>query len=298
MTSIPIIFFHYGNSDYLKYSLKQARYFNPHSPVYLLGDDSNNRYNFITHIPADKYKKETESFTAVYRHLSTNSRDYELNCFLRWFYISAFCREHNIGPFIYLDSDVLLFQDITEMAPSFKNAAIANTCDTMGMPAFTYFSDQKAIQDFCDFLIDAYSTPNAAERLDAFYTPFATDPAMMGGVCDMTLFHFYFADHPGKTLKIDLIDDLAVDTSINSSDGYEMENGSKKIYWQNNLPYGKNIATGKLVRFATLHYQGNAKDTMRRHYKAGGYLLQRLWEPVKIKATFKKIKRSIKGLFK
>jgi hypothetical protein len=53
---------------------------------------------------------------------------------------------------------------------------------------------------------------------------------MMGGVCDMTLFHFYFRDHPRDTLKIDLIDnELAVDVSMNNSDGYEMENGLKKF---------------------------------------------------------------------
>jgi hypothetical protein len=277
--AIPIIFFHQGNSKYLKYSLKQARTFNPHSPVYLLGDERNDRYPFITHVFADKYAPAVKAFSAVYRHLSSNDKEYELNCFLRWFYIKAFCRENNIEEFIYLDSDVLLFQDVNEMLPFFQNAAIANTADSTGMPAFTYFKDHKAIVDFCNYLLRAYTEPTAIKELDGFYEPFVTPPGMMGGVCDMTLFHFYFRDHPNDTLKIDLIDnELAVDVSINNSDGYEMENGLKKVYWQNNLPYCKRINDGKLIRFATLHYQGDAKNLMAKHFKGGGYALRRAWE--------------------
>ena len=40
-TSLPIIFIHYNNSDYLKYSLGQARKSNPGSTIYFLGDQSN-----------------------------------------------------------------------------------------------------------------------------------------------------------------------------------------------------------------------------------------------------------------
>ena len=44
-TSVPqrsIVFIHYNNADYLKYSLAQAKVSNPDSTVYLLGDSSNN----------------------------------------------------------------------------------------------------------------------------------------------------------------------------------------------------------------------------------------------------------------
>lgn len=299
MTSIPIIFFHYGNSDYLKYSLKQARFFNPHSEIYLLGDKKNDRYDFLTHIQASKYKKETEAFAGIYKHMSSNDEGYELNCFLRWFYICAFCKENNIGQFIYLDSDVLLYEDISTMLPFFEHSTIANTCDTIGVPAFTYFNGYQAIHSFCDFLLYSYTNNKAIQNLQELYAPFLKDPTIMGGISDMTLFHIYFQEHPAETMKINLINnDLAIDICINNPDGYEMENGMKKIYWQNNLPYGKDIATHKLVRFASLHYQGHAKDFIRRHYKVNGYVLHRLWESLKIKARFKKIKRSIKALFK
>jgi len=294
----PIIFFHYGNPQYLKYSLKQARYFNPDSDIYLLGDKRNNCYPFITHVFSDKYKSKAQAFIDVYKHRSSNSENYELNCFLRWFYIKAFCEEKGIASFIYLDSDVLLFQDVSELVPLFKDHTIANTCDDTGMPAFTYFKDQKVLSDFCEYLLHAYTDRKLVNELDALYQPYM-DSGEMGGVCDMTLFHFYFRDHPAGTLKIDLIgDDIAVDSNISRQDGYEIEDGIKKIYWKNKLPYAKNIASGKLVRFATLHYQGSAKNTMRQHYMAGGYQLAKFLETLDLKGKFKRTKKAVRDLLK
>ncbi|RYU87357.1 hypothetical protein EWM62_16750 [Mucilaginibacter terrigena] len=286
--AIPIIFFHNGNSKYLKYSLKQAKYFNPDSIVYLLGDKRNNRYAFVTHVLASKYQSAVTAFSDVYVHRTTNGEVYELNCFLRWFYIEAFCRENNIESFIYLDSDVLLFQNVTEMVSLFKGCSIANTCPDMGMPAFTYFKNLNAISSFCRYLMHAYTDEEATKELEHIYEPFVNDPELMGGICDMSLFHLYFRDHPNETLKVDLINnELAVDVSINNSDGYEMENGRKKIYWQNNLPYCKQLQTGRLIRFATLHYQGDAKYLMTEHYKGGGYLFCRFWESRKQRSAKK-----------
>lgn len=293
MNVLPIIFFHYGNPTYLKYSLKQAKYFNPNSSIYLLGDKRNNKYPFVTHVLASKYEAEANAFTKVYKHLSTNSYNYELNCFLRWFHIKAFCRENNIEAFIYLDSDVLVFQDFSTIVPGFKGYEIANTCDWIGMPAFTWFNNFNAIDNFCNYLIHSYTARSAIEKIEQWYKPYIDDAALMGGVSDMLLFHFYFLDNPDKTLKVDLINnELAIDVSVNNDDGgYEMQHGMKKIYWQNNLPYCKNLTTGKLVRFATLHYQGTSKKLITRHYKGRGYAIQRFWDPLEGKAKFKALKK-------
>src|SRR5579871_6221993 len=45
--AIPIVFIHQANSEHLKYSLAQAKKSNPDSTVFLLGDDSNNRYSCV-----------------------------------------------------------------------------------------------------------------------------------------------------------------------------------------------------------------------------------------------------------
>lgn len=293
--ALPIIFFHYGNHNYLKYSLKQAKHFNPDSTIYLIGDSSNNRYPFTEHIMAAKYEEDVVAFTKVYKHWSTNQGHYELQCFLRWFYIEAFCREYNIGPFIYLDSDVLLFQQVSEMEPFFEGCSIANTGDIAGVPAFTYFSGHNALKNFCDYMLRAYTEPEPLQELEHFHR---LPPAgQCGDVSDMILFQLYFRDHPTETKKLDLInDELAVDQNIRHAGGYETENGIKKIYWQNGLPYCKNITLNKLVRFASFHYQGDNKMLMNNHYKGGGYTLDRILESAKLK--FKRAKKAVKKLFK
>lgn len=297
--SIPIIFFHYGNPKYLKYSLKQARYFNPDSAIYLLGDESNDRYPFVTHINANDFEGSTHEFAKMYKHLSPNGEKYELNCFLRWFYVKTFCEKNNIESFIYLDSDVLLFQDVSKLVPLFKDYKIANTCDTMGVPAFTYFKDHKSISDFCDFLIYAYTDKAMMAKLEDLYKTILSTPEILDAISDMTLFHLYFQEHPAETVKIDLINnEIAIDACINRQDGYEVENGMKKVYWQNNLPYCKHLESDTLIRFAAIHYQGYSKDLMRKHYKAGGYTIPIFWEELDLKARFRKSRRAVKSSIK
>jgi hypothetical protein len=293
--ALPIIFFHYGNPAYLKYALKQAHHFNPDSRIYLIGDKKNNKYPFLTHVIATNFEADTQAFRAVYKHMTSNDEAYELNCFLRWFYMRAVCKANNIEEFIYLDSDVLAFQNFTELTPIFKDHRIANTCDFTGMPAFTWFKDFSVLDDFCNYLLYSYRDKTALAEIEKLYQPFIDDPTLLGGISDMVLFHLYFQDHPEGTLKLDLInDEIAIDISINREDGYEMENGIKKVYWQEGLPYCKLADSDKLVRFATLHYQGSAKPYMRKNFTAGGYTLAKIWEEMDLKARFKRFRRSLK----
>lgn len=294
--AIPIIFFHYSNPDYLKYALKQARFYNPEAEIFLLGDKKNDKYPFITHVNAANFEGQAQAFASSYKHMTSNGYMYELNCFLRWFYVREFCKQKGIEEFIYLDSDVLVFQDFDKLVPLFGNARIVNTCDEMGVPAFTYFKSYSVIDEFCHYLLKSYTDPAMLARLEQLYQPFNADPEMLGGISDMVLFHLYFQDHPEGTLKADLINnEVAIDACINREDGFEMEDGMKKIYWKDNIPYCKQTKSGKLIRFAMLHYQGHAKSFMRRDYRAGGYRTAILWEDWGLKAKFKSLKRSLKG---
>jgi hypothetical protein len=45
--NIPIILVHQGNSDYLKYALHQAKLFNQNSTIFLIGDNSNDKYDIF-----------------------------------------------------------------------------------------------------------------------------------------------------------------------------------------------------------------------------------------------------------
>jgi hypothetical protein len=291
-----IIFFHFGNPKYLKYSLKQARHFNPESEIYLIGDETNNKYPFVKHVLATQFKGEAESFTAIYKHRSSNGYQYELNCFLRWFYVRGFCKAHNIESFIYLDSDVMVYHDFSELTPFFNDCKIANTCDEMGVPAVTYFKNYKAVNDFCGYLLEAYQDGPINKKIEELYQPFAADPELLGGISDMVLFHLYFHDHPEGKIKIDLVNNkIAVDACMSRADGYETKDGVKVLQWKNNLPYCKHLESGVLVRFATLHFQGNMKNEMRKNYTGGGYHFAKIADELSLKN--KEFRKAMKKLF-
>ena len=90
--STPIIFFHLGNPEFLGHSLNQARCKN--SRIILLGDETNQGYDFVEHYMFNDYlDTQAKDFIDVYDHLSTNNRQFELVCFLRWFAIKNFVKK-------------------------------------------------------------------------------------------------------------------------------------------------------------------------------------------------------------
>lgn len=273
--SIPVFFVHKSNSPYLKYALKQARKYNPDSKIYLLGDDSNNCFDFVSHHKLSDYSKSADEFAKIYLHMSATDIEYELFCFLRWLYIKDFVIEHSINSFIYFDSDVLIFSDIEKALRPYAHFDIANTGDYM--PAVTYFKDKSAIIDFCEFMAKQYTDAKYFEGLKSEWE--AQKPRNWGGICDMVIFLYYFRDFPENKGKLDkVIDHSCFDGHIRVSNRFEVNNGMKMLFWKNNEPYGKRISDNKIVKFHCLHYHGESKALMYKHYNAGGYYWSRIVE--------------------
>ena len=77
---MPIIFFNFGNPDFLDVALKQAKYTNPNSDIYLIGDDGN-RKDYVKHIHYSELMDiEAIEFSNNYINLSTNNEVYEKIC--------------------------------------------------------------------------------------------------------------------------------------------------------------------------------------------------------------------------
>ena len=56
--SIPIVFTHFGKSDFLELAINQAKFTNPNSEIYLLGDDANLYLKgFCNHQQFSKYSE-------------------------------------------------------------------------------------------------------------------------------------------------------------------------------------------------------------------------------------------------
>lgn len=293
--AIPIFLVHKTNSSYLKYALKQARKYNPDSAIYLLGDDENNQYPFVTHVIISDYLRSADAFKREYRHMSAAPYEFELFCFERWFIIKDFVVENNISQFIYIDSDVLVFSNLTKALKPFQHFSIANT--GVAMPAFTYFGNQSAIINFCDFMLMQYTEDRYQKRLKEGWE--YLKPRNWGGICDMVFFEYYFMDNPSNLGKLDLlINDSIFDEHIRSSNGFEMENDIKKFKWINQQPYGFHLLFKKWIKFHGIHYQGHSKKMMYKHYKGGGYYSDRLKELVQEFRDKYQIRSKVKSLLK
>lgn len=268
-SAIPIVFIHRNNSEHLKYSFAQAKASNPNSTVFVLGDDSNSNYAGIDHHRFDRYFEGAAKFKEVYRHYSTHAIAFELICFQRWFILKEFLTANKIEQCVYLDSDVLLYANVTEDLKKFTRFDFTLCWNTIGCVFF--LNRMEGLESFCQFMMDIYSKKDPY-HYDKMVSHFATRRKndLPGGVCDMTALQLYNEINFGQVGEAaHVIDGSVYDPNINMPHpGFEMENGIKKILWKGDQPYGKFGRTGEEVRFNSLHFNGHAKRLMSRYCTA------------------------------
>ena len=271
-SKLPIIFLHNTNSDYLKFSLGQAKHSNPQSPIYLIGDDSNDCYNFVEYQSKSNYFQGANDFSKIYRHFNNSPYKHELFCFQRWFILHEFLATSKLKKCLYLDSDTMLYTDVTEEQKKFVPFDFTLSFKTCGSVFF--LNRLEALADFCQFLTDIYTKK---ERLyfDRMLAQFATfkKNGMAGGACDMTAFDFYSYEHFGEIGEVSqIIDGSVYDPGINvPQPGFEMEKGIKKIIWKDAVPYGIQLRTAEEIKFNSLHFQGETKRFLNQYYTGAIY---------------------------
>lgn len=293
--SIPIIIVHTGDSFYLEPVLRQARLFNPTNPIYLISDDSTNHYDFVDHINISDYYTSAEKFKKVYVHMSPNPYGYELFCFLRWYIIWDFVRKNNIDHFLCLDSDVLLYCNVDKVFSKWANYDMT-VCHPNG-PQYTLFNEH-SLKQFCDYIMSYYTEKEKVEEVREWYSAIK-----YGGICDMTFFKYYNQRPDVRAFDTsNLVDDSCFDINLQLSQGFEMKSRLKRIYWKEGIPYGKQIETGKLIRFNALHFQGGVKHRLNTYlyYAEKRSLVKVAWESIKwtlnpkrIESRFNEVKKII-----
>ena len=283
---IPIIFIHKnihnGDNSYLNYSLSQAHLLNPQSPIYLITDDVKNKKCFVNYVPLNEYYEEAEKFEKIYKHMSTNDYIHELFCFQRWFIIKMFLKKNGINDFLYLDSDVLLFCNIEKELKNLQGIYDFTICNKIG-PQCTYFTAKENLLKFCEFIYQLYTNPKYYIRLEEKHQKHINNN-LPGGVCDMTAFGEYQHHAMGKVKDLAQIENNSVfDDNINVSDGFEM-NGKeiKNIIIKNEGAYCKQLSTGRIIRFNSLHFQGGGKKYMFKFYIGKNLKQQRIIDRFKV----------------
>ena len=258
---VAIVFIHYGDSDYLRYSISQARRSNPKSPVYLIGDESSfGKYPDAEHIPYREYVTAARAFASIYHHLNTNARSFELFCLMRWFILRDFMRLKGIQQAVYLDSDVMLYEDMHYEHFRLYDFDLAVT----GVAPPVLVNNPAALESFCSLIEESYIDTGRLSFLEARYRAMQ-EAGRLGGICDMTFWELFIASGQYRISDLSIESGEAVyDRNIFLSDDFEMQDGIKRIVWHEAKPYGYRGEERGTVRFKGLHFHGPGKDIMNR----------------------------------
>ena len=146
--SAPIIFCHYGNSEYLPYVIEAAKMNNPDKEIFFLGDETNqwlgNRYPIHHCFFRDfQYGEEIELFDQSYQLIQGRSHnnikwgeDWVNFVFKRWFYVYNLIFSKGITRFWHFDSDNMILDSLTCHEAKFKGYDCTEQCNGKCMNGF------------------------------------------------------------------------------------------------------------------------------------------------------------------
>jgi hypothetical protein len=209
------------------------------------------------------YHKSADKFSKIYRHHSNLGYEFELFCIQRWFVLSEFLQAKGLNSCLYLDTDVLLTQNLSELARQTAQFGMAFT----GYSAHVCFINQSAMLcELTDFIKSFYLDLNNEQFLKSMHKSMV-ERAGSGGVSDMDLFYLFREKHPtsmGCFPKI--LGKNPIDLSLADTRGFEEdEKGFKKLVWNGGRPSAV-TSDGQINLFAALHHQGKAKSIMNENY--------------------------------
>lgn len=273
----PIIIIHRGNPRYLRYALKQAKHF--HDDVILLGDKKNAVLgNIVEHHFLDDFSTNEgiTRFRHLYKHMSTNHYQFDKICFERWFQILQFIESNGIQSFFFIDSDILLYSNISivleKVTGEYKAAynIISQQYEEYlwKSSAHTSFWKAEFLREFCSFVNDSYK--NNFNELEKKWD-WHKEKNFIGGVSDMSLLYLFYLQnekHIYNLLKPS-DDNICFDYNINGSLNYkqneyqtkrsQLRTVIKDVRILNDSVFCNNLLMSKDIQFANLHFQGIAK---------------------------------------
>ena len=273
----PVVLIHKGDSSYLFNTLYMLNRYHSPSNIFLIGDNANAHYsNWCTHFQFENYSHKAEELRPIYWHKSVFSFEHELFCLQRWMVLESFMQEHNLQKAIYIDSDVLVFDNLPNWLPKFSSYGMS----IIGVSGHTNFvQSSTTLAKFNAYVIDKYSTEKGKEAIQKWF-----DEHMAGkadhGISDMDMLTHFAEEYPDEVINLETsYSEFAFDRSFSESNGFAIDanTGFKSIVWKQEKPYFFNLQSGKEIHAVTLHFQGNIKQN-QKHYipkPDGSY---RLWQ--------------------
>lgn len=270
MRNLPILIIHQGDNEYIKYSLKQLKFSNPNSDVFLIGTNANKRHcpDNIKHVLIDDFIYSALEFSKIFQQIdksfsnSNNKKcfipidDYNLFCYQRWFILRDFMQANNLSKCCYLDSDCMLYTDI--------NISTYKSLQTNWIGIF----NMDELNNFCSFIEKHFSDNYLLEELLKF-----TIGITHTFVSDMALL-WLFNRFPENKFKLGYFNESFFDQNIHDHNIYftghfpelEMAEGKKKIYLISNELYCKNLIINQFAKVNSLHFQGYDGKQYLKHF--------------------------------
>lgn len=268
--TIPLIFIHTGNQEYLKYTITQAEKYN--ECVYLIGDDSNRNFCKKWVDSKEYLEEEYFEFEKTYKHMSSNSKEFELGCFARYYLAYSFAQKNNLETFMFLDSDLMVYKNFSELNWEGFDAALSIQYSQepyiWTVSVHCSYWTIKTMRSFLDFLMKAYE--NNIDDLNKKWE-YHLKNNIPGGICDMTLVYLWYKSHSElhfyNTTQISK--GTVFDHFLHQTEGYK--NGEfrvnnflemKKLKFVDGIPYTMHN-DGDWIQTYTIHAQGKRKMYLR-----------------------------------
>ncbi len=269
---IPVFVVHTGKSRCLDITLKAIKA-TGHRAIYI-GDQAHLESVCESYI-GDFGQERFEGFRSVYRHLSSNSEQFEIACFRRYFDIFTVAEKLGLSSFWMADSDLLLISNLematqqilrggwrVSLSEQIQRSDAALKSSSPHLSLWTIGS----LRDFIEFVDHTYRCEISA--LMHMYDKYQQECCGSGGVCDMTLLHLWAVNrvdvhNNARLINLELgVFDHNINVSKNYDDSYKMDGlvGIKHVVAVGSR-YGCLAKLGP-VPFVCFHFQGRAKLAM------------------------------------
>ena len=257
----------------------------------MLGDEYNKAWCDDWHNANDFITEKWTKFHSVFENLSTYPTAWAEGIFKRFFLILEYLERNSFEECVIIDSDVLLYLNVSEYEP-FRHCKVAaetpllqdfamleegNGLKWKTCAGFSYFTTE-GLREFTDFCIDMY-----ANHKDILMKKWDVHRkfGMYGGVGEMALLHLWVSSLPeGEYLNL-LQDDAnhsVFDNSVGESSGYLEHQyeyikrlSVKNLHWENGRPYCYTIDGHEKTWFLNLHFVDITKIFMEGIYENQSY---------------------------
>lgn len=222
---IPIIFTHYGNTDYLYYTIQSAKRNCPNSPVVLIGDQDNESlakelniqfYN-LNSFDSEMIRDFNKNYISIsgQKHIDyKNGKDWLKYVFLRWFIIDSLLEGLKIKEFWHFDSDTMILEDLTKHQVLFQNYDCTEQCLGNCMNGFI---KSRTVTDYCNYILKMFKDNHILSLNNLEFSNYNKNFALT----EMRAFQYFKNKKNVKSTTLNINTETFFDDAFRLSQGFE-----------------------------------------------------------------------------